>query len=557
MQRMQPREYVRPPASDAGTARLSLLASAVAGRPLEVTTAFDDGTHTDGRTVFIGLATDTADVVDAVVAQSALLAAGSLHPDVLSRLRFHRNGVTQRYLALELRRAAVAFSGFLPPAAASRLTDTGHPVSGSSAESLRIALSDRPVPPPPSWAGGLKLSVLRRADPEDLRGRSSEPDGVAASFPGRLRNSLRKLLGSGETTARARAGAQEIAVGAGSSAPAGGPVDESLAVSEAPRSRGIRYPEWDCHRGRYRPAWCTVVETEPSGSDETVMANPAQWNSLARVGVELQRHRRQRDGDDLDLNALVDFHIDRARGGRPEPSVYENTLFTRRDLSVMVLLDCSGSTAENASGNTVFDEERQLAGEITAALERLGDQVATYGFNSWGRSAVNIWRIKDFGTRFGPAARRRLAATRPSGFTRMGAAIRHATEILENQALARNMVLLVIGDGLPYDDGYEDRYARADTRQAIEEAMRRGIGVVGLGVRSSTPPAILEEIWSEATFRVIGHAGEARALLRPMLGDALKLTRSNGRRRTLSAAADHRNLQHFRRAHRASRNSYV
>src|ERR1700758_350248 len=114
-----------------------------------------------------------------------------------------------------------------------------------------------------------------------------------------------------------------------------------------------------------------------------------------------------------------------------------------------------------------------------------------------------------FGTRgFATAAKRRLGSVQPSGFTRLGAAMRHGAHVLASNALSKNMVLLVIGDGLPYDDGYEDRYARADVRQAITEAMQRGIGVVGIGIRSSTDPHVLQDSWSEAPVREAGSAGE-------------------------------------------------
>ena len=82
------------------------------------------------------------------------------------------------------------------------------------------------------------------------------------------------------------------------------------------------------------------------------------------------------------------------------------------------------------------------------------------------------------------------------------------------------MVLLVIGDGLPYDDGYEDRYARADARQAIQEAVLRGIGVAGIGIRSSTEPDVLEDVWSDASFRVIGQCDDIQRHLRGLLLNA-------------------------------------
>src|ERR1700747_1064813 len=71
------------------------------------------------------------------------------------------------------------------------------------------------------------------------------------------------------------------------------------------------------------------------------------------------------DGNSLDLSALVDYQADLWRGDDPDPNIYENSRMTKRDLSVLILLDCSGSTAENSSGHTVFEEERRLAADLT------------------------------------------------------------------------------------------------------------------------------------------------------------------------------------------------
>jgi nitric oxide reductase NorD protein len=332
------------------------------------------------------------------------------------------------------------------------------------------------------------------------------------------------------------------------------------AVLQSAPTAGIRYAEWNCHAGSYRPDWCTVAEYDPAHIEGAVgreaIAGPSLQRPLGRVGIEPERHRRQADGDALDLSALLDYETDRRHGDNPEPYIYENSRLTKRDLSVLVLLDCSGSTAEASGGHVVFEEERRLAGDLTAALERLGDRVATYGFYSRGRDAVRFLRIKEFSARFDTAAKRRLQSVQPSGFTRIGAAIRHAAHVLESKALAKNMVLLVVGDGLPYDDGYEDRYARADARQAIQEAVRRGIAVAGIGIRSSTAPEVLEEVWSDASFRVIGHSEDIGRELRGLLLNALSATRSNGRRRELLTEEHHARLRSHA-ARRSAMNTYV
>ena len=534
---------------------------------------------------------------DAVAVQAALLAGGALRKDVMGRLARHRPTVAQRYLALELGRIADQLHHFLPTHTTRRVKSTvTQPISGSVEESLNRALSREPIPLPPGWAGALKPARFRRISESDLRASPTDEDLMRLnrlaqqppqpedetpddtdeskivnllSAPGMsnpLGEALQKLLGMGRSAPDKKQGGGEIPVAKQRFGPVGpnarrGRLSQLLSMAFEPTPvEGIRYPEWDCNKGRYRPDWCTVAEYDPAAIDDpsgTVVCGPSLYRALARVGIELEHHRRQFEGDTLDLSALVDYEADLRRGDDPDPNIYENSRMTKRGLSVLILLDCSGSTAENSSGHTVFEEERRLAAELTAGLERLGDRVGTYGFYSRGKDAVTLLRIKDFDARFDSAAKRRLGSVQPSGFTRLGAAMRHGAHVLESKALAKNMILLVIGDGLPYDDGYQDRYARADVRQAITEAMQRGIGVVGIGIRSSTDPEVLQDSWSEAPFRVIGDSRDVHRHLRGLLLNALAITRGNGRRRELLTDEQHRQVRSMYASRCGKLNSYV
>jgi hypothetical protein len=557
--------------------------------------AAEEPTHTDGQTIFVDAAADSEDARDAVAVQAALLAGGALRKDVMARLVRHRNAVAQRYLALELGRVVVQLDKFLPTRTVDRIKSAVPPtISSSCEESLTRALSREPIPAPPEWAGVLKPSRFRRISESDLRASPTDEDLkrlnqleeqptpaddetvddtdeskivnlLSAPMQNPLGDAIQRLLGMGRSAPDTKQGGGEIPVSKQRFGPVGsnagkGRLSQMLSAVLAPAQVvGTRYPEWDCNKGRYRPDWCTVAEYDPATTDAAaskMVGDLSLHRPLARVGIELEHHRRQFDGDTLDLSALVDYQADLQRGDDPDPNIYENSRMTKRDLSVLILLDCSGSTAEKSSGETVFEEERRLAAELTAGLERLGDRVGTYGFCSRGKDAVAFLRIKEFGDRFDTAAKRRLDSVQPSGFTRLGAAVRHGAHVLESKALAKNMILVAVGDGLPYDDGYEDRYARADVRQAIMEAMQRGIGVVGVGIRSSTDPEVLQDSWSEAPFRVIGKTQDVRRHLRGLLLNALAITRSNGRRRELTEE-QHRHVRSMYASRCGRLNSYV
>src|SRR5690606_1595971 len=71
--------------------------------------------------------------------------------------------------------------------------------------------------------------------------------------------------------------------------------------------------------------------------------------------------------------------------------------------------------------------------------------------------------------------RGRIKAIKPGFYTRMGAAIRYATQQLSTEQNSHRL-LLILSDGKPNDiDKYEGRYGIEDTRHAIKAAQRQGI----------------------------------------------------------------------------------
>jgi nitric oxide reductase activation protein len=137
---------------------------------------------------------------------------------------------------------------------------------------------------------------------------------------------------------------------------------------------------------------------------------------------------------------------------------------------------------------------------LVDALDALGDRVAAYGFHSRGRAAVRMVRVKSFADPFDSRARERLGALEPGAFTRLGAAIRHATHLLETDAGTARRLLVVLSDGFAYDYGYEGEYGEADARRALAEARERGIGSLCLSIGANIDAAALRRVFGTAAY---------------------------------------------------------
>ncbi len=147
----------------------------------------------------------------------------------------------------------------------------------------------------------------------------------------------------------------------------------------------------------------------------------------------------------------------------------------------------------------MHEHQRKAAATLAATLEELGDRVAVYAFRSQGRHAVQLPVIKPFDQRFAAMGRARLNQIEPSGYTRLGAAIRGAGEILKAEAGTPNRLLLVLSDGYPYDDGYEGRYAEADAHKALAELRLDGVACLCLSIGADTRAESLERVFGSAS----------------------------------------------------------
>ncbi|OIQ75578.1 von Willebrand factor type A domain protein [mine drainage metagenome] len=98
-----------------------------------------------------------------------------------------------------------------------------------------------------------------------------------------------------------------------------------------------------------------------------------------------------------------------------------------------------------------------------------------YGFSSKHRTDVRIHTLKEFNDPYNDVVRGRINGISPEYYTRMGAAIRFATETLGRQK-SRERLLLLLTDGKPNDaDHYEGRYGIEDTRKALVAARQQGL----------------------------------------------------------------------------------
>ena len=284
----------------------------------------------------------------------------------------------------------------------------------------------------------------------------------------------------------------------------------------------FNYDEWDRELTDHRVGWCRVVEKKVKrGSrafvDDTrerykgVMSSIRHQFQLLKP-ENLTRIMNELDGEDYDLNAVVDYFIDRRADGQQSERIYTKRLRRRRDVAVSFLLDQSSSTARTIGrhplqpythpGRRIIEIEKEGLVLMSEALEAVGDVYSINGFTSEGRRNVKFYVLKDFDEHYSDEVMRRIGGITYQNNTRLGAAIRHATAKLEQQE-ARTRLLIVLSDGRPYDHDYGDaRYAREDTREALVNAKVRGITPFCITIDRESE-AELRDLYGEVGYTII------------------------------------------------------
>jgi hypothetical protein len=294
--------------------------------------------------------------------------------------------------------------------------------------------------------------------------------------------------------------------------------EQALAADET----AFEYDEWDRDLSDTRVGWCRVIEKRVKNGERTfveltrsryrgVISSIRHQFQLMRP-ESLKRVTNELDGEDYDLNALIDYVVDRRADGHQSERIYTKRLRRERDVAVSFLLDQSSSTARTIGrhplqpytrpGRRIIEIEKEGLVLMSEALEAVGDPYSIYGFTSEGRRNVKFYIIKDFGERYTGEVEQRIGGINYQNNTRLGAAVRHAAAKLARQE-ARTRLLIVLSDGRPYDHDYGDaRYARDDTREALRQARLDGITPFCITIDRDSE-AELRDLYGEVGYTII------------------------------------------------------
>lgn len=258
--------------------------------------------------------------------------------------------------------------------------------------------------------------------------------------------------------------------------------EESLALTD--HERNFTYPEWSSHKNRYLKDHCQLFEHsahESSSShwrhevfDRNRLAILRARQVIKAIHSEPLWQKRRRDGSELDLDNFIREWPDLQLKRPIEGKWYAEKRRLAQSLAVSILIDQSMSSDAWVAGQRVLDvilESVAIAGLI---VEENLSQFEVFGTWTATRHSCNFVTYKAKNEPWEKFFARK-DKIEPSGYTRLGPALRHVAMKMSSSP-AKKRLMLILTDGKPTDlDGYEGHYGIADVKRACLEAELEGI----------------------------------------------------------------------------------
>ena len=241
--------------------------------------------------------------------------------------------------------------------------------------------------------------------------------------------------------------------------------------------------------------WCGLKQHIPS-TDSNDFASQADYMGTKQQIIELRRviekilmdkkkRNKQYDGSEVDIDSVTDWYAELKAGISKTDKLYTKKRNVNQDAAVVLLLDASLSTDSWVQGRRVMDVIKESVYILSKVCNGLSIQVAFFGFYSNTRRDCHYITIKDFQEPWS-TCHQRIKNLEPTGYTRIGPALRHSNYLLKNTK-KKKKTLILLSDGKPTDyDAYEGIYGVEDVRQALRESKSLNINIQSLVIDKQT-----------------------------------------------------------------------
>lgn len=264
-------------------------------------------------------------------------------------------------------------------------------------------------------------------------------------------------------------------------------IDYEILHSSTHNERAGRffYPEWNNKRNQYMRNHCQLIEDpiriklgNEDFKDKLISKYRIQikrWQSrIQHLFSEPLWHKKQAEGDEIDIDEVIRDYGAKLSRQNIDARWYMSRKKKFNDIEVIILFDQSQSSDSWVANRRVLDISLEAVGKAGLLFDQIIEAVSVVGIWSSTRHNCSFQFYKRSHESWS-SFYRHAPAIEAQGYTRLGPAIRHATNILQKSAHRLKLILLLT-DGKPTDvDGYEGAAGINDVAQACREAEASGI----------------------------------------------------------------------------------
>lgn len=261
------------------------------------------------------------------------------------------------------------------------------------------------------------------------------------------------------------------------------------------------YNEWNYKKNQYNNNWCNVFQIEQNDNniqqkeiehihkiikdkDKEIKAFKEKLKKIINIKTWKPR---QKSGQEIDYDSIIDEYKDIKYNLHEK--IYKYKKKTISNIAIIILIDSSISTDSYSKNKKIIEIIKEILILISYGINKITKNFLIASFYSNTRHDCRFNIIKNVNEKLENKIKN-IAKINPTGYTRIGPAIRHSINILK-KLKEKNKIILLISDGKPTDyDEYEGMYGISDIRKAIYEANKENISIKSI-IADHIPKAYL------------------------------------------------------------------
>lgn len=289
------------------------------------------------------------------------------------------------------------------------------------------------------------------------------------------------------------------------------------------------YKEWDFKIKQYKKNWCNVfVKTEKNiKNTDKLYINKIKntykkeikyiKEKIERMTNEKIWKKRYTYGENIDLDTIIDNYEEIKKANFFK--FYELKKKQNKNLQLTILFDSSLSTDSYIKEKKIINFIKELIIILDTSLKENIKEYSIATFYSNTRHDCTYKIVKNFKEKKNHLLN--INDITPTGYTRIGPAIRHAIKEITTKKKKKNIIILIT-DGNPTDyDEYEGDYGIKDIKMAITEAKKYNINVKTI-ILNYTPNKIFIKLFEKNNLNLISNEETMSKQITNFMKNALK-----------------------------------